>query len=468
MHYKHFYPALLLLLATVVGTSFNTAIAQYTYAITHVNVIPMTGSNKVITEATVVIDGNKIVSINKPILGHAKVIDGRGKWLIPGLMDMHVHVPVDGHFNTSYPTRAAAIFTNTQDIMTPFIANGVTTIFDLNSRAGHFGQRNEILRGDVIGPRMALAAMIDGGSGDGRIANTPEDGRQSVRIAKAEGYEFIKTYSKLNAETYMAIVDEVAKQGLKVAGHIPNAFHGKIDEAFVPHFGMIAHAEEFFKQTEDDSDVDTKSLAILAKKNDTWVIPTLIIIVSAAEQARSLDAVKKLTSLQYVHPLLQSKWLTANNYNKKATPQSTARLERMIAFNKRLVQSLKEADVPIVAGTDAGSSGIVWGFSLHDELELLVDAGLTPEEALTSATRLPATWLGIDSVTGTVETGKFADLVLLDANPLDDIKNTRKIAGVFVNGRWLDKAKINAMLADLSKRNTASKDKYDWSKRGTY
>jgi len=468
MHYKYFYPALLLLLVTVTATCFNTAIAQHTYAITHVNIIPMTPNNKIITEATVVIDSNKILSINKPVPSNAKVIDGRGKWLIPGLMDMHVHVPVDGHFNTSYPTRAAAIFTNTQDIMTPFIANGVTTIFDLNSRAGHFGQRNEILRGDVIGPRMALAAMIDGGNGDGRIANTPEDGRQSVRMAKAEGYEFIKTYSKLNVATYNAIVDEAGKQGLKVVGHIPNAFHGKIDEAFVPHFGMVAHAEEFFKQTEDDSDVETKNLAILAKKNDTWVIPTLIIIVSAAEQARSLDAVKKLPSLQYVHPLLQSKWLTANNYNKRATPQSTARLERMIAFNKRLVRSLKEAGVTIIAGTDAGSSGVVWGFSLHDELELLVDAGLTPEEALNSATRLPATWLGIDSFTGTVETGKFADLVLLDANPLDDIKNTRKIEGVFVNGRWLDKAKINAMLADLSKRNIASKDKYDWNKRGAY
>lgn len=140
----------------------------------------------------------------------------------------------------------------------------------------------------------------------------------------------------------------------------------------------------------------------------------------------------------------------------------------MNGFNKQLVRTFKESGVPIVAGTDAGSSGVVWGFSLHDELALLVDAGLTPEEAIASATRLPATWLGLDSLTGTIEVGKLADLVLLEADPLADIKNTRKISGVFVNGRWLDKSEISTMLADLSKRNSTSKDKYDWSKRAEY
>ena len=378
MQYRHFLIYLLLYFfflvisgcGSPVGLTSSPKKSQTTFAIKNVNVIPMT-SGAILRDVTVVIEKRRIVSLTGPIPGDAEIIDGNGKWLIPGLIDMHVHIPTDGHFNTTYPTHNAAIFTSTQDIMTPFVTNGVTTVFDLRSEAGHFGQRNEILRGDAVGPRMALAAMINGGDGSGRMANTPADGRQAVRMAKAEGYEFIKVYSQLDAETYKAIVDEASKQGMKVIGHIPNAFKGRIQEAFVSHFGMAAHAEELFKQTEG-GDQDPDRLATLAKENNTWLCPTLIIIAAAAEQGRSLDGLRASASLQYVHPLLQSKWLTSNNYNKSATPESMARLERMIKFNNELVRACKEAGVPIVAGTDAGSSGVVWGFSLHDELELQI------------------------------------------------------------------------------------------------
>ena len=130
-----------------------------------------------------------------------------------------------------------------------------------------------------------------------------------------------------------------------------------------------------------------------------------------------------------------------------------------------MVVAFKDAGVPIVAGTDAGVSGVVTGFSLHDELKLLVDAGLTNEEALISATRLPSQWLNIEKKVGTVETGKFADLILLDANPLDDIKNIEKINGVFVNGFWLNKAKIDKMLANLVEWNLSNKEEYKWKNR---
>jgi imidazolonepropionase-like amidohydrolase len=193
-------------------------------------------------------------------------------------------------------------------------------------------------------------------------------------------------------------------------------------------------------------------------------------MVWIAKQARSLDEVRALPSLQYVHPLMQNKWLNANRYNTNKTPERIAYEEKVVEYNFMMVKALKEAGVPVVAGTDAGTSGVVWGFSLHDELELLVQCGLNTEEALASATRLPAAWLGIDSLVGSVAVGKCADLVLLDENPLADIRNTRKISGVFFNGRWIDRKTINAMLADLSKRNAASKDdpRNSWSKRRAY
>jgi imidazolonepropionase-like amidohydrolase len=435
------------------------------FAIKNVNIIPMTVDGVLIKNANVVIKNDKIESINGNVPKEAKIINGTGKYLIPGLVDMHVHVPTDGGpFGPKLPTQGATMFFDLQDFMTLHNSNGVTTIFDLGSRPEHFAQRNEIGKGAVIGSRMALAAMIDGGEGQGRRANTAEEGRQAVRSAKAEGYEFIKLYSDLNKETFKAIIDEASKQNLKTIGHIPDAFQGQLQEAFLPNFGMVAHAEELTKHTENYSKEDAERFAKMLKANGTWLCPTLTTIVWIASQVRSMDELKALSTLQYMHPLTQSKWLTANKYNKWSGPESIAKFENYVKFNNLLVKECKALGVPIVAGTDASTSGVVFGFALHDELELLVKAGLTHEEALSSATRISAAWLGIESLVGTVEAGKKADLILLESNPLENIKNTRKIAGVFVNGNWLDKNKISTTLADLSKRNTAAKGDWDWMK----
>jgi imidazolonepropionase-like amidohydrolase len=434
------------------------------YAIKNVNIIPMTLKNEVIYNATVIIRDNRIESINGPIPKGVEIIHGKGKWLVPGFVDMHVHVPTDFYVGIKLPTQDASVFFDTQDLLTPYVANGVTTIFNLNASTASFSQRNAISRGNVIGPRMALAALIDGGQGTGRKVNTAADGRQAVRSAKAEGYKFIKVYSSLNVDTYQAIIDEARIQGLKTIGHIPDAFQGKLEQAFAPHFGMVAHAEEFTKHSKDFSEVDAQQFAVLAKENGTWLTPTLTALSWISSQVSSLDPVRLSPTLQYVHPLLQSKWLTANNYHQDTTSERREYFKKMVDFNKRLVRAFKLAGVPIVTGTDTGVSGVVAGFSIHDEMEQLVEAGLTPEEVLSSATRLPAIWLGLESEIGTVEKGKRADLVLLDANPLKDLKNTRRISGVVVNGQWLDKSSISKMLLKLSNRNTAAKDKYDWKK----
>ncbi len=459
MKFRKLFIVLIGLLTTLKGYSQKQTI----YVIKNVNVITMASSNTVLENATIVISNNLIQSINGEIPKNATIINGKGKWLIPGLIDAHVHLPTDGYLGQKLPAQTPDLSFNTQDIMTPIIANGVTTVLDLNSTMETFAQKKAIEKGYIVGPRIALAALINGGNGQGRIANTAEEGRIMVRNAKAEGYDFIKVYSKLNIETYNAIVDEAFKQGLKTIGHIPDAFQGNLEQAFVPHFGMVAHAEEFSKKSDSFSLQEATKFAKLSKDNDTWLSPTLITMVWIAKQTHSIENIKNLPSLKYVHPLLQSKWLTANKYVKNASPESATYFDNMVKFHFKLVKAFKEAGVPIVAGTDAGVSGIVAGFSLHDELELLVQAGLTPQEAIYSATLLSAQWLGIDKQIGSIETGKLADLVLLDENPLIDINNTRKIAGVFVNGKWLDKTKLNAMLTDLANRNSVNKDKFDWN-----
>jgi len=443
------------------------------YIIKNVNVIPMTKNKKVIENATVLIKDKKIISINgNSIPKDVRTIDGTGKWLIPGLIDMHVHTNADLNFRENKPTQSATLFMDVQDVMTTYVANGVTTIFELGGRVEHFAQRNEIAKGEVIGPRMAIAPMINGGdpNNGGRIANTASDARQAVRSVKAEGYNFIKVYSQLNIESFKAVVDEAKVQGLKVVGHIPDAFKGQTEKAFVPNFGLVAHAEEFSKQirNQEKTKKDAQTFAKLSKENNTWLIPNLIAIVKIRDQVQSLDSIRSMETLKYVHPLLQDKWLNSNNYNKHSSPEFINYLDSLITFHKEMIVAFKEAGVPMVAGTDAGVSGVVTGFALHDELELLVEAGLTSEEALISATRLPAQWLEIENTVGTVEINKYADLILLDANPLEDIKNIRAIYGVFVNGTWLDREKIDKMLSDLEEWNLSMKEKYKWKNRRKY
>ncbi len=436
-------------------------------AIEHVTVLPMTESGAILRDATVIVEQGRIVSLQGPVPKAAKRLNGKGKWLIPGLADMHVHLPSDGLPRPpKYPTEAPTLSFNTQDIMTPYIANGVTQILNMDAVPASVGQRNEIARGDVLGTHIALAAVINGGKARGRIANTAPDGRQAVRDMKAEGYDFIKVYSDLNADTFNAIIDEANMIGLKTLGHIPDSqdgFMGKLESAFVPGFSMVAHAEEFAKHSTDFSDADATRFAQLAKKNGTWVTPTLVVMRWIASETRSLDEMKASPYLQYVHPILQSKWLLANRYNKNSSPENIAYFDKMVEFNRRLVKAFKAADVKMVAGSDALTSGVVGGFSLHEELELLAAAGLSNEEVLASATRLPAIWLGVDSDRGTIEVGKRADMVLLDADPLLDVKNIRKISAVFLSGRWLSRATLNSMMEDLAKRNTADRDKYNWN-----
>lgn len=433
-----------------------------TIVVKNVNIITMTTPNKIIKNTTIVIHDNKIQSINTSIPQHAKIIDAKNKWLIPGLIDMHVHLPNDFSITNKLPTEPSDIHFNIQDIMTPFIANGVTTIFNLNSIVESFYQRKEIQNGNVIGPRIALAFLIDGGNGNGFTANTPEEGRQSVRLAKKEGYEFIKLYSGLNIDTYNAVVEEANKQNMKTVGHIPNVFQNDIQKAFIPNFDLVAHAEEFSKSGKVFNYEEAFQFAKIAKQNGTWVTPTLIAMDWIANQTHSLDRLQSSKNIQFIHPLLQSKWLTSNSYFKNSNPDRMLYFDKLLAFQTLLVRAFKEVGVPILAGTDAGVSGVIAGFSLHDELKLLVDAGLTPEEALYSSTSLSAIWLGLENHIGTIAIGKNADLILLDENPLEDINNTKKIAGVFINGQWLEKTEIKNMLNDLSNRNTNKKEQFDW------
>jgi imidazolonepropionase-like amidohydrolase len=417
------------------------------FIVAHVNVIPMTGENVILPDRDVVICDGRISAIrdSEPTdKTSQETVNGRGKWLIPGLTDGHMHV-----WDIAYTG------VGTSDVYLPYLANGVLQVVNLQALPKGIEQRTELSTGKAVGPQLIVARMIDGSPptwSDSIVATTPEEGRASVRRIQAEGYDLVKVYMRLNLETFNAIIAEARLRNIKVVGHLPLRNRAMTEQLLQPGFGMVAHAEEYFYQGPDRTDATIVRFAALAKRNGTDLITTLTANEQIVAQARNFPALQARPELVYLPPLLRREWLENNRYVRFANPDGVAVLGSIVDFNKRLVRAFAAGGVMLVAGTDSLIPGVVPGFALHDELEALVDAGLTNWWALAAATIAPARWLGTDSDRGTVEAGKVADLVLLDTNPLDHIANTRRIAAVILHGQLLSKAELDRKMALLAAR----------------
>lgn len=425
--------------------------------IEHATVLPMTGAAP-LPGASVVIEGGKIAAILAPgdprPRGH-KRIDARGKFLVPGLTDAHVHLMSDdvaklymGMLKLDLPTA-----TSMPDVTLPYLANGVTQVFNLQATPGDLAQQREIASGKVQGPTIVTAAMIDGDPpgwpvGMTRVARNPEEGRAQVRKA-AEGYQLIKPYGQLDLETFTAILDEARKLNLPVVGHIPG--RGQDTAKFLlPGLGMVAHAEEFAQRTSSPDSTLIPRYVELAKASGTGLITTLTLNDRLLEMVRDPESLAARPELASLHPSVRKIWVEHNPYVSRATPSYIAFLERIVAFNKQLVKAFADAGIPILTRTDAVVPGVVPGFSLQDELAALVAAGLSNQQALTAATRAPCDWIKRNC--GTIAVGMRADLLLLDADPLADIANTRRIHALVLGGRPIEKAELDRRMAALTAR----------------
>jgi imidazolonepropionase-like amidohydrolase len=439
-------------------------------AITGVSVIDATGA-LARPGMTVVVAGDRITAVGKS--GDvrepqgARVVDGNGKYLIPGLWDMHVH--------TAGPS-----------YLPLYLANGVTGVRDMHALDPDFvlGMRRLVQEGKQPGPRIVAAGpLVDGpkpfvpGS---LVAADAGQGREAVRKLKQMGADFVKVYTKVPREAYLAIVDEAKKQGLPFAGHVPESVSAAeasdLGQKSIEHLTGVALAcsekeDELRREVlaalakvdnsaamelvgrigarAADSFSDTKARALYARfvSNGTWQVPTLTVLRSLA----NLDDPKFTADprVKYMPPdLIHSYW------SLRLAPEAAAALKSWYRRYAGLVQSMHRAGVPFLAGTDTTNPFVFPGFSLHDELALLVaEGGFTPLEALQAATRDPARFLGWEKDLGTVEPGKLADLVLLDADPLADIHNTAKIAAVVANGRLLPRRELDRMLAEVEAAN---------------
>jgi hypothetical protein len=452
--------------AALIGVSTASAAANRIVAISNVCVVPMSARGGQTCGQTVLIEGARIAEIGpagkvKPGRGAIR-IDGRGKWLMPGLADMHVHVENDRLVRLLLgDERIGSAAIDPADILLPYVANGVLQVANLAAMSESLAQRDLIESGKVLGPHMATAAMVDGANpiwplGMSREAASPESGRRAVQDIRSEGFDFVKVYSKLSADTYEAILQQAATERMKVVGHIPGRGAGKTETFLRPGgLSMVAHAEEFAYQV-GESEAAIPELARLAAANGIWLTPTLTLDMRILEQAENAKALEGRPELAYVHPLTRRFWRERNSYLGNAGLAGHVR--RVSAFNSKLVRAFAEAGVPIVAGTDSLVPGVVPGFALHDELEALQAAGVSPERVLAGATRLSAEWLGVAPDRGTVEVGKRADLILLTADPLVDVSNTRRIAYVLRDGRPYSRSDLDKRMAALAARYASGAD----------
>ncbi|WP_422083769.1 amidohydrolase family protein [Ulvibacterium sp.] len=412
----------------------------------------------------------------------AKIIDGTDKFLIPGLIDSHVH-----------------LLKSPNDLLL-YIANGVTEIREMMGDEVHLQWRQEIGQGKRIGPDMYIASpriasfgrvkgwFMNWTQGFESVSNE-EEAKRLIEKTVEKGYDGIKIYTLLNTDGYTSLNELAPKNGLDVIGHIP---YGVGHEGFLmSNQEEVAHLEELMKpilwdnggfdgiknQTDADDflgivDKKTKELAPRLAEKDIVVTTTLWLMESFVQQKFNIDQILSEVELVYVNPGLSEwdenipglGWLpTVNRYRiLDAETLTPSELERIKIFwatyaeaCRITLRNLNDEGVKILAGTDANVPCAVPGFSLHDELASLREAGMSPTEVLQSVTRLPGEWLGKN--TGILKEGAKANLVILEENPLMDIANTRSINSVMVNGRFYEKSVLNDMLNAVKNSNEASR-----------
>lgn len=444
------------------------------FVFTHVTVIDATGAPAK-PNVTVVVTGDRITLLGKTgavrIPSGAQVVDAGGKFLIPGLWDMHVH-------------RA-----DVASMLPLYLANGITGVRDMGVTQPELLRqwRTQVAEGNRLSPRIIMGRMLDGPNPRfPMLATAIQDesqARREVAATKERGWDFVKVYQALPRDIYLAIADEAKRHGIPFMGHVPESMTvaeaSEIGQKSIEHLGYYMLEALSSKEAElktavqesrkaakgprdhatllplwrpiDKEALETyserKATALFSrlKRNHTWVVPTLIMHRNEA----FLDEPQMASDprMKYIPTLVKTAWdpKRSPNYQYRIAVD-WANAKQSYRKSLEIAGAMRRAGVELLAGTDVGMPYCLPGFSLHDELVLMVEAGLTPMEALQTATLNPARLLGMEKDLGTVEKGKIADLVLLEANPLDDIRNTQKINAVVVSGRLLDRKALDGLL----------------------
>jgi imidazolonepropionase-like amidohydrolase len=393
----------------------------------NVNVVPMDREG-VLANQTVVVRDGRIAEMGaaskvKTPKGALR-IEGKNRYLMPGLVDMHAHL-------------------NSPLELPLYLANGVTTVYNLNGRPANLLWREEVVQGQLAGPTIYSCGPTI------RTAQKADEARRLVEEQKRAGYDSIKIYNGVSKEAYDVLIAEAKKHDMLVIGHIPRepGF-----ESVLQAKQAVAHAEEFvytiFKNNTDD---ESRIPEVAAQTRDAGVqvLLTFVAYDHIIKQVETLPALLAMPEMKYLAPWVRESWgIDVNPYKARLGTQGAA-LTKSLAFQKKLAKELHRVGVRIMTGTDAMNPGVVPGYSEHEELRHLIDIGFTPFEAIRAATRYPAEFLTKTGEFGTVAIGKRADLLLLDGNPLVDIARISRPLGVMARGRWMPQAELQRMLDEV-------------------
>lgn len=424
-------------------------------AFVDVTVIPMDVSDPAPSREhqTVLVDGGRIRAVGDTrdvvVPDGATRVDGSGLFLIPGLADMHFHMPPGDGADGTPSWRALSLL----------LANGVTTVRGLAGHPSHPALRDRIAAGEVLGPTFVCAgpALHDKSvaSVDAAVA--------AVRAQKAAGFDLIKSHEIHDVAVYDAIQDTAREVGLPVSGHVTNQVG--LDRAIAAH-QQIEHLDSFvfalakdgaalepggqFPSEEALDAADVEKLAPLARtmaREGIWNSPTLALFESVVDvETKTADLLAR-PELRYLAKGARQQWAAQRDAElQEGFPAGFG--PRFVALRRQIVKALADAGAPLLAGSDSPQHFLLPGFALHAEVEALARAGLTPTQALGAATANPARWLASDA--GEIAIGKRADLVLLDRDPLANVAATRAIRGVMLRGRWVDRAALDAMLEQVA------------------
>lgn len=406
-------------------------------AFVDVHVIPMNQTG-VLDHQTVVVRGNRIAAMGPAaqvrVVAGATIIDGRGKYLMPGLGEMHGHLP--------NPSAGPEL---TENVLFLYVANGVTTVRGMQGSLAHLELKARVARGELLGPRL----WVPGPPLTGNAAPTPDAGRRLVEEQQAAGFDHLKIHEGLSRETYDTIAATAKRLGMRFAGHVPDAVG--VYHVLESGQASIDHLDNYVETVGGPDSADDKRIGQVVAATcsaHAWTVPTLALWETflGSEDSATLAA---RSELRYVPQAWRTNWAQQlSQMRRSAPPPEQGRTT--IAIRRRILKALQTAGCPIALGTDSPQLYSVPGFSIQREMHSMAVAGLSPQQILGEATLQVARYFGAEQEFGSVAPGQRADLLLLNDNPLSDLANVGRRAGVMVSGRWLPEAEIQARLERIA------------------